>query len=209
MPIEVLGGRAGCSWIGLDCCCGWRPREKACLVVSIPGPVGRLIEFRVVDDRHRVEADLRGDPAQQLVLRSEQAVDALCHEIEQLACREILLRAPVAADLRFLMSVLRVVPELERSHDLECYIEARATRVPGMGLPPRCRGLIERMGDLACDMWRRAADCWYQRDSSAVLALASADEEIDELHAAPVAESSGGTLNVITVPFARRLSTAC
>jgi hypothetical protein len=36
--------------------------------------VGRLIELRVVDDRHRVEADLRGDPAQQLVLRSEMVL---------------------------------------------------------------------------------------------------------------------------------------
>jgi hypothetical protein len=36
--------------------------------------VGRLIEFRVVDDRDRVEADLCGDPGQQLVLRSEMAL---------------------------------------------------------------------------------------------------------------------------------------
>ena len=36
--------------------------------------VGRLIEVPVVDDRHRVEADFRGDPGQQLVLRSEMAL---------------------------------------------------------------------------------------------------------------------------------------
>jgi len=31
-----------------------------------------------------------------------------------------LLQAPVASDLRFLLTVLRLAPELERSHDLEC-----------------------------------------------------------------------------------------
>ncbi len=74
------------------------------------------------------------------------------------------------------------------------YIAARATRVPGMELSPRCSGLIERMGDLACDMWRRAADSWHQRDSSAVLALASADEEMDELHASLLAELASGQM---------------
>jgi phosphate uptake regulator len=39
-------------------------------------------------------------------------------EIEELPAGEILLQAPVAADLRLLLTVLRVVPELERSHDL-------------------------------------------------------------------------------------------
>jgi phosphate transport system protein len=48
----------------------------------------------------------------------EQVIDALYREIDKLASREILLQAPVASDLRFLLSVVRVVPELERSHDL-------------------------------------------------------------------------------------------
>ena len=45
----------------------------------------------------------------------ERAIDALYREIEQLVSREILLQAPVASDLRFLLSVLRIAPELERS----------------------------------------------------------------------------------------------
>jgi len=44
------------------------------------------------------------------------------HHGELLASREILSQAPVASDLRFLLTVLRIPPELERSHDLECQI---------------------------------------------------------------------------------------
>ena len=43
-------------------------------------------------------------------------------------------------------------------------------------------------------MWRRAADSWYQRDSFAALALASADEEMDELHASLLAELASGQM---------------
>ena len=89
----------------------------------------------------------------------DRAIDALYREIEQLVCREILLQAPVASDLRFLVTVLRIAPELERSHDLECQIASGAGHLLAAELSPRCRGLIERMGELAIGMWtgRRTA----------------------------------------------------
>jgi phosphate transport system protein len=124
----------------------------------------------------------------------ERAIDALYREIEQLVSREILLQAPVASDLRFLLSVLRIAPELERSHDLVCHIASRAGRIPGSELSPRCRELIKRMDELACGMWLRAADSWSQRDGSAASALAEVDHELDELHASLVAELASGTM---------------
>lgn len=87
----------------------------------------------------------------------EQVIDALYLEVEGLAAGAILLLAPVASDLRFLLSVLRVVPELERSHDLVMQIASRAGRVRGEDLSPRGRGLVERTGELASGMWRLAA----------------------------------------------------
>ena len=89
-----------------------------------------------------------------------------------------MLQAPVASDLRFLLTVLRVAPELERCHDLECQIASRAGRDLAAGLSPRCRGLIERMSELASGMWQRAADCWYQRNGSAAPALAKVNDEM-------------------------------
>src|SRR5215471_6570371 len=124
----------------------------------------------------------------------ERAIDARCREIEHLVSREILLQAPVASDLRFLLSVLRIAPELERSHDLVCHIASRAAHVPGSALSPRCCELIKQMDELACDMWRRAADSWCQRDGSAAPALAEVDAELDGLHASLVAELASGKM---------------
>jgi phosphate transport system protein len=124
----------------------------------------------------------------------ELLIDALYPEIEELANREILLQAPVASDLRFLLSVLRIVPELERSHDLVVQIAARANHILNEDLSPRCQGLVERMGDLASDMWRQAVDSWYQRDRSAAAKLGERDNEMDELYASLMAELASGRM---------------
>ena len=61
----------------------------------------------------------------------DRVIDALYPQIEDLADRELLLQAPVASDLRLLISVLRVVPELERSHDLVVDIARRVIYLAG------------------------------------------------------------------------------
>src|SRR5438552_5053745 len=126
----------------------------------------------------------------------EQAIDALYPEIEGMANREILLQAPVASDLRFLLSVLRIVPELERSHDLVVQIATRANHILGDDLSPRCRGLVERMGNLASSMWREAGDSWYQRDRSVRARLDERDDEMDELYASLIAELADGRMSL-------------
>jgi phosphate transport system protein len=136
------------------------------------------------------------DEAYPLLAARDAAIDALYLEVEGLANREILLQAPVASDLRFLLSVLRIVPELERSHDLVVHIAAAASHSLGNELTPRATGLVERMGDLASQMWRTAADAWYQRDRAAVDALAEQDDDMDELHSSLTAELAAGQMAV-------------
>ncbi|HXC82925.1 MAG TPA: phosphate signaling complex protein PhoU [Trebonia sp.] len=143
------------------------------------------------------DALLNGDDEVFVTLAErDQAIDALYVEIEELVNREIVLQSPVASDLRFLLSVLRIVPELERSHDLVVQIAARATHSLGDDLSPRIRALVERMGDLASGMWRQAADSWYQRDRAAAIALADRDEGMDELHASLIAELASGATSL-------------
>jgi phosphate transport system protein len=167
------------------------------------------IEAKVIELFAMVAEDLPGATQALLtgnndVLRAlterEQLINTLYPEIEELVNREILLQAPVASDLRFLLSVLRIVPELERSHDLVVQIASRANHILGEDLSVRTRGIVERMGTLASDMWRQAVDSWYQRDRSAALALEERDDEMDELHASLIAElASGGMALPVTM----------
>jgi len=139
------------------------------------------------------QALLTGDDDVLKVLAERQEIiDALYPEIEQLTNRAIALQAPVADDLRFLLSVLRILPNLDRAHHLVVDIATRANHVLSEDLSPRCRGLVERMGNLASAMWRQAADSWYQRDRSAAQALSERDDQMDELHASLIAELATG-----------------
>ena len=103
--------------------------------------------------------DGRGDMAAALADR-EQFVDALYRQVEELAGRELLLQAPVASDLRFLLSVLRIAPELERSRNLVMQLASHVGPSLAEDLTPAARELARRMGDLASAMWRQAADSW-------------------------------------------------
>ncbi len=163
------------------------------------------IETKVIELFAMVAEDLPGATealltANNEVLRTlaerEKVINALYPEIEELANREILLQAPVASDLRFLLSVLRIVPELERSHDLVVQIASRANHILGKDLSPRCRGLVERMGNLASEMWRQAVDSWYQRDRSVALILDGRDNDMDELHSSLLAELASGSMSL-------------
>ncbi len=131
-----------------------------------------------------------------LLAEREKVIQALYPEIESLVNRAILLQAPVASDLRFLLTVLRIVPELERSHSLVEHIARRADHFLSSELTPRTRGLVERMGELASDMWRQATDSWYQRDASAADSLTERDEEMDELHSSLIGELASGTMGI-------------
>ena len=74
----------------------------------------------IAEDLPKATSALLGGDTEALpvLAERERAIDALYLEIEDLVNREIALQAPVASDLRFLLSVLRIVPALERSHAL-------------------------------------------------------------------------------------------
>jgi phosphate transport system protein len=132
----------------------------------------------------------------QRLAERDKIISALYPETEALANREILLQAPVADDLRFLLSVLRVLTEFELSHDLVIQIATRGNHFLADDLSPRARGLVERMGTVAADMWRQAADCWYQRDRAAASALAERDDEMDQLYSSLIAELASGAMSL-------------
>jgi phosphate transport system protein len=160
----------------------------------------RIIElFAVVaeDLPEATKARLTGDnEILSRLTERNKTIGAVYTETEQLANREILLQAPVADDLRFLLSVLRVLTEFELSHDLVVQIASRGNHFLSDDLSPRSRGIVERMGNLASDMWRQAADCWYQRDKSGAFALEDRDQEMDQLYSSLIAELASGRMTV-------------
>jgi phosphate transport system protein len=182
-------------------------RERQELDRELGAIEAKVIELftMVAEDLPRAtDALLNGDSeAVQALAERDRAIDDLYPEIEELADHELLLQQPAAADFRLLISVLRVVPELERSHDLIVNIARRGNLILSQDLSARSRGLIEHMGSLASEMWREVVDCWCERDRSAAAALDGRDDEMDELYASLMAELASGEM---TLPVTMQLT---
>jgi phosphate transport system protein len=129
------------------------------------------------------------DSAQLLVARDE-TIDTIFRQVDDVAQRELTLQAPMAGDLRFLLTLVRIVPEIERSGDLAEHIAMRAVGpLPGQ-LTARMRGLIEQMGAIGVEMWRVASEAFIERDGTRAEWLARRDDELDLLHDELTAEAA-------------------
>jgi phosphate transport system protein len=150
------------------------------------------------------DALLAGDrEAAKSLMDRDKVIDSLYTDVEELVQRQFALQSPMAKDMRFLLSVLRIVPELERSGDLAEHIAQRAARGLSSALTPRIRGLVEQMGAVGTEMWREAADAYVDRDGEIAVHLNERDDELDELHVSLTAELVSGQL---TVPIALEMA---
>jgi len=125
-----------------------------------------------------LDADLA---AAEQVIEKDDDIDDLTHSIED-SCYQLLARQqPMAIDLRIVVSVLRIVHELERSADLMVNVAKTTRRLYPHSLDPKLRGIIQRMGEQAGTQTRIALDAFADSDPSAALALADMDDTVDDL----------------------------
>ena len=117
----------------------------------------------------------------------------LIREVESLLLSE---PAPSSIDRQELLTLLRVLPEVERNGDLAEHIARRAVRGLGAEMSPRSRGLIERMGEVATTIWRLATDALLDGRPEATGEIEDTDDELDELHVALTAELVSGSMSV-------------
>jgi phosphate transport system protein len=80
-----------------------------------------------------------------------------------------------------LVGVLLILPELERSADLAEHIAQRALTNIGSEMTPVARGIVQRMSEVAAEMWHAVAAAYVEKDGEA-LDLDEEDEELDILH---------------------------
>ena len=104
---------------------------------------------------------------------------------------------------RRLLTLLRILPEVERNGDLAEHIARRAARGLGSEMSPRSRGLVERMGEVASTIWREATDVIIDGKLEAEGAIEDIDDELDDLHVSLTAELTSGSM---TLPVAVELA---
>ena len=113
------------------------------------------------------------------VLEDDDAIDNLEVEIDRLCVDIIALRQPAARDLRFVISVAKIAPILERIADHACNI-ARA--VIELNDEPQLNAYVDlpRMAEQASMMLRAGLDAFTSNDAAAARDVISRDDFVDE-----------------------------
>jgi phosphate transport system protein len=123
----------------------------------------------------------RDDDAARAVLKHDDAIDQLEVDIDQQCVDIFVLRQPAARDLRFVMSVAKMAPVLERIADHACNI-ARA--VFDLINEPELKNHIRlrEMGEIASSMLGQALDAFTKNDPGAAREVIKRDGEINDLY---------------------------
>lgn len=115
------------------------------------------------------------------VIDTDRELDRLEVEVDRACLRCLALRQPVGRDLRLVTTVLKMVTDLERIGDLAVNIARRGLELTrGSGVQPHLD--LVRMGELAADMVRVAADAFVSSDPELAEGLRRRDVEVDRLN---------------------------
>ena len=118
--------------------------------------------------------------AQELI-DGDDAIDDFCLDLEDRCCRILALQSPIAGELRFVLTTLRLIGELERSADLMVNVCKASRRIYDVNFDPQVRGLIQQMGVEAAFLMRSAIDAYVDSDTSLAAALDDIDDRLDNL----------------------------
>lgn len=112
-------------------------------------------------------------------IAADDAIDDMNVSLTE-RCYELLAReAPVASDLRFLVSVLRVLGELERIGDLALRVCKLGPEWPLLRSGGSTFDLVTSMTDLAVEQYRSALRAWSSMDLDLASDLAGSARVMD------------------------------
>ncbi|MBY0407131.1 MAG: phosphate signaling complex protein PhoU [Rickettsiales bacterium] len=111
----------------------------------------------------------------------DKHINALDHQIEEAATVVLALQNPMAVDLRYVISVLKITGMLERAGDLAKNTVKRSSKM-GEFDDEAVVAQLEKMADIVLEMLNEALDAFRAKDNARAIAVWKRDEEIDTLY---------------------------
>lgn len=138
-------------------------------------------ETEVALERAMFALTERDSKVAQEVLENDDKVDRLEVEVDRQCIEIIALRQPAARDLRFVISVAKMAPVLERIADHACNIARAAI---DLNNEPELTAVadLRKMSEHALSMLRAALDAFTSADAIAARDVIRSDEKINDLY---------------------------
>ena len=126
---------------------------------------------------------LAGDvTAAEEIVKSDDHVNTRAEEIETLCHTHLALQKPNGPELRRTISSLRVVADLERSHDLVVNIAKATRRISGLLIDPTIAHLLGEMSRQATFEFKHAIDAYVKKDETLASSVMTTDSVLDATH---------------------------
>ena len=119
-----------------------------------------------------------------LVSRSEVAINRLERDIDQAALDLLAMEQPMAIDLRFILSVIKINADLERVGDAAKSISERVRSMEQMAAVPELPVDIPRMATLSAEMVRKSLQSFIDADPELARAVLLMDDAVDKMNRA-------------------------
>jgi phosphate transport system protein len=149
--------------------------------------VGRML----VDMAEAVRVAMRGatasllnadQAAAQAVIDADLQVDLLYRQVEERVCDVIARQAPVASDLRTVISALHIAADIERMGDLASHVAKTAIRrYPAPAVPAELVGVVREMAQVADRMAGKIGQVLVTPDVLRATELERDDDAMDDL----------------------------
>ena len=117
----------------------------------------------------------------QSLIESDRRIDLMQNEVEERTIALMATQQPVATDLRFLSTSLKIASFLERMGDQAVNLGDRAkvlVDLDPVAVPP----IIGAMGEIARDMTCQCLDCYVQGNVELARKVILRDDELDRLN---------------------------
>jgi len=140
---------------------------------EVRGLMSRATAALLVADKELAEAVISGD----------LAVNELCREVEDKVYLLLARQAPVAGDLRHVVTALHIATDIERMGDLAKHVARTGLRrYPAVAVPPELAKMIKKMADACDSLAGKISEVLAHPDAARAAELETDDDVVDELH---------------------------
>ncbi|MFT4783821.1 MAG: phosphate transport system protein [Paracoccaceae bacterium] len=142
--------------------------------------MGGLVEAAILSAS--LSLDERDEELALTVRANDKAIDALEQVINEDVARLIALRAPIAGDLRTVLTVLKISGNLERVGDYAKNIAKRTSVLVQISPVGGSTGAVRRMARAVDSMMKDALDAYIQRDVALAEDVRQRDMDVDQMY---------------------------
>ncbi len=151
-------------------------------LARLTGEIVRMGEMSVAQLRASMDVIERRDSrAAERVIHNDDAIDSLESAIGQDVVNLLVMRSPVARDLREVLAALRIASDIERVGDYATNLAKRSMALnlappvtPARGLPP--------LAELASELMTEVLAAYRDRDAERAMEARARDAELDTLY---------------------------